>query len=162
MNTQHMLLRILTTTALLAMLSCPIATVAQQTNDGPKILFLNLKLQKDQTMKLVSAITRPGVLKRPANPHLTDGIHYKLVDADGKPLWHAAIADPGQRVMEHTEQAGSGKLKQFRIESSVVEFMVRVPVRTNAVGVEFYRLANASTNQSPEVIRLGVVALPLK
>lgn len=162
MNTHHTFSRILTSATLLAMLSCPIAITAQQTNDGPKILFLNLKLQKDRTVKLVSGIMRPGVLKPPANPYLTDGIHYKLVDADGKPLWHAAIADPGHRIMEHTDQAGSGKLKQFRIDSSEVEFMVRVPVRTNAVGVEFYRRSGVSTNQPPELIRFGVVPLPVK
>lgn len=152
----------LTTIILLVALSWPAASVWGQTNDGPGILFLHLKLQQDKTLKLVNSIIRPGELKPPANTDITDGIHYELLDAAGKSLWHAAIADPERHVVEHADHANDGKLKQFRVELSDAEFMVRMPVRTNAVQVEFYRLTATATNRPPEKVRLGAVPLLLK
>lgn len=162
MTTKRALRTSLTTIILLVALSWPAASVWGQTNDGPRILFLYLKLQQDKTLKLVNSITRPGELKPPANTDFTDGVHYELLDAAGKPLWRAAIADPGRRIMEHADRSNAGKLKQFRVELPEAEFMVRVPVRTNAVQVEFYRLTATATNQPLKKICLGVVPLPLK
>lgn len=162
MTPKHTICPSLTTIALLATLAWPTANARGQTNDGPKILFLHLKLQPDKTLNLVNSLTRPGELKPPANTDITDGIHYELLDAAGKSLWHAAIADPERRTMEHADSANDGKLKQFRIEVPEAEFMVRVPVRTNAVQVEFYRLTATATNQPLKKIRVGTVPLPLK
>lgn len=147
-------------TIILAALWWPAASVLGQTNFGPRILFLHLKLQQDKTIKLVNSVTRPGELKPPANTDFTDGINYSLLDAAGKSLWHAAIADPGRRVIEHANPSNGGKLKQFRVELPEAEFMVRVPVRTNAVQVEFYRLAAATTNAPLKKLSLGVFQLP--
>lgn len=162
MTTKRTLGPSLTTIVLLATMWWPAVGAWGQTNDGPKILFLHLKVQQDKTLKLVNSLTRPGELKPPANTDITDGIHYELFDADGKSLWHAAIADPGQRTIEHADHSNAGKLKQFRVELPEAEFMVRVPVRTNAVQVEFYSLTATATNQPLKKIRLGVVQLPLK
>lgn len=162
MTTKRALRTSLTTIFLLATLWWPAASAVGQTNDGPKILFLHLKAQPDKTLKLVNSITRPGELKPPANTEFTDGIHYELLDTAGKSLWHAAIADPGRRIMEHADHSNAGKLKQAHVELPEAEFMVRVPVRTNAVRVEFYSLTATATNQPLKKIRLGIVPLPLK
>jgi hypothetical protein len=152
----------LATIILLAALWWRASSAWGQTNDGPKILFLHLKVQQDKTLKLVNSITRPGELKPPANTDIADGIHYELLDAAGKSLWHAVVADPSRRIVEHADPANATKLRQFHVELPEAEFMVRVPVRTNAVQVEFYRLITTATNRPPEKIRLGAVPMLLK
>lgn len=149
-------------TIVLLAASGPPATALGQTNEGSKILFLHLQVQKDKSVKLLDSVTRPGELKPPANTEIHGGIHYELIDADGKSLWHAAIADPSERIIEHGDPSRSGKLKQMRVELPEAEFSIRVPVKTNAVRLEFYRWSNASTNKLAGKIRLGVWSLPLK
>jgi len=162
MTTKRTLGPSLTAIVLLAAVCWSAASAWGQTNDGPRILFLHLKMQPDKTLKLANSLTRPGKLKPPAITDITDGIHYELLDAAGKSLWHAAIADPGRRTMEHADHSNAGKMQQFRIELPEAEFMVRVPVRTNAVQVEFYRLTATATNQPLKKIRVGIIQLPFK
>lgn len=133
-----------------------------QTNDNPQILFLFLKLRPDRSPQLVNSLTRPGTLKPPANVQSSDGIHYELLDADGNSLWHAIAPDPRRRVLEHTDRARSREPKQIQVEFSEAEFMVRLPVRTNAVRVEFYCLSQGTNTHFPRKIRLGDIALPSK
>ena len=133
-----------------------------QTNEDSKILFLHLKLQANKILQLVSSVTRPGELKQSVNTEITDGIHYEVLDSAGKPLWHSVVTDPGQRVFEHVDHSNTGKLKQLWIEQPEPEFMIRVPVNTNAVRVEFYRVTAATTNQPSTKIRIGVIPLPRK
>lgn len=133
-----------------------------QTNDGPGILFLNLKVEADRSVKLLSSVARPGVLKPSANADIFSGLHYDLLNKDGKSLWHAAIPDPTYRVLEHGDGSASRKLVQSRVELPNAEFMVRVPVLTNAVRVVFYRWSQTATNESLEKVHLGEVLLPIK
>ena len=133
-----------------------------RTNDGPGMLFLNLKVQADQSVKLLSSVARPGVLKPSANADSFSGIHYDLLDKGGKSLWHAAIPDPTHRVLEHLDRSESRKLVQSRVEMPNAEFMVRVPALSNAVRVAFYRWSKTATNEALAKIHLGEVPLPLK
>jgi len=162
MTTKRALRTSMTTAVLLAALWWPTAVARGQTNDGPKILFLHLKIHPDKTLQLLSSIKRPGELKPPANTDTTEGIHYELRDAEGKSLWHAAIADPERRTLEHADNSPARKMKQLHVAMSEPEFMVRVPARTNAVEVEFYRFTATTTNQPLKKVRLGMVPLPLK
>lgn len=155
-RTLHSSLR---TIVLLTALSGRATGVLGQSNDGPKILFLHLKLQPDNTVKLMNSITRPGELKPAANMEFTDGINYELLDAAGMSLWHAAITDPSQRTFEHADLTKATKLKLARVELPQAEFMVRVPVRTNAVQVHFFRLTTATTNSPSKKLTLGIFPL---
>ena len=136
----------------------PFAAVGQ-TNSSPKILFLHLRLDASKSVSLIDSQTRDGTLKpQPVSNH-RDAIHFELLATDGRSLWHGAIADPSDRMVEYEDPPRSGKLKRKRQVLAKTEFTVRVPVAADARTVEFYRLT--SEGQSTNVVKkqIGVVTL---
>jgi hypothetical protein len=137
-----------------------ILSVASETNASPGILFLQIKLNRDQTATLVKSIATPGTLK--PTPEINDGLHYELQDANGKSLWQASTVDPRTQVLEHADRAHPGTLKSLTNAVTEAEFTVRVPALTNAARIEFYQLVGAATNSATGKIRLGAIPLPRK
>ncbi|MSU56860.1 MAG: hypothetical protein EXS35_01515 [Pedosphaera sp.] len=133
-----------------------------QTNDGPKILFLHVRVEKEKSIKLVESSVRDGELKPQPNTDQADGIHYELRAADGSSLWHGVVPDPSRRVVEFEDPPRSGKLKHKLIELPEMELTVRVPVRSGAQRVEFYNFTGADTNGVNRTNHLGSVTLPKK
>jgi hypothetical protein len=133
-----------------------------QTNGGPAILFLHLKV-KNQVVSLVETSTSPGVLKKSRDP-VAGELQYELVSTTGESLWKGAVADPSIRHLEYEDPPGSGKLKSKTILLDEAEFTIRVPVVSKARQVNFCILDNPAagaeggkglTNKS-----LGSVVLP--
>ena len=70
-----------------------------QTNSGPGILFLHLKVT-NQTISLVEATLRPGVLKRVREADST-ALFCELLAEDGTTLWKGNMPDPTLRHFEY-------------------------------------------------------------
>jgi len=132
---------------------------AGQTNDAPKIVFLHLRLDQSRSVTLIDSQTRDGTLKsQPVSNH-PDAIHFEMLTADGNSLWHGAIADPGERVVEYEDPPHSGKLKRKRHSLAETEFTIRVPFSPDARKVEFYRLGSAGQSTNVVKKQIGVVTL---
>jgi len=139
-----------------------VAGAFAQTNDGPKILFLHVRMEKGKKAELVESKIRDGELKPALNVDQADGIHFELLTKDGKSLRHGTTPDPTRRVVEFEDPPQSGKLKRKQVELADAEFAIRVPLATNAQRVEFYTLAKSNTNGVAHTNRLGSVIVPTK
>lgn len=136
------------------------APLPAQTNSGPQILFLHLKLT-NQVISLVEANVRPGVLK-PASNSEADGVEFELVSTAGAVFWKGAMANPSVRHVEYEDPPHSGQLRRKAIPLDEAEFTVRVPVVPGATRVDFYKLdppASAARNIVSRKL-LGSIACP--
>jgi hypothetical protein len=138
-----------------------IATLIAQTNDEPKILFLRLRMVKEKSIELIEATERSGELKPQVQASQPEGIHFDLLSAEGKFLWHGAIGDPTQRPVEYQDPQ-SGQIKRKYFETNEAEFMIRIPAFTNGQRVKFYRLTKVGTNEWGRTNQIGSLVLPGK
>jgi len=130
---------------LFLMLARPLAVEAQ-TNGAPGILFLHLKVQK-QTVSLVEATVRPGVLK-PGPEGDSTALHCQLVSEAGTPLWKGSLADPTVRHFEYEDPATPGKLQHRVVQLDEAEFTLRVPSLPEAHRIDFYKLRSDSAGEA--------------
>jgi hypothetical protein len=129
--------------ALIAMLSLS-GFVPGLAEDAPQILFLTLKLEKDQ-VSLIRSATAPGTLK-PSVTH-PQGLEMELTSGAGQLLWRQSVTDPSIQRLEYEDPDHPGRIVMKVVQLTNVEFTVRVPALTNAQRLHFYQSsAFSSTN----------------
>jgi hypothetical protein len=135
-----------------------------QTDGGPGILFLHLKVT-NQVVSLVEANIRPGVLK-PGPEGDSAALHCELVSDAGKSLWKGSVADPTVRHLEYEDPAHPGKLQHRVVQVDAAEFTLRVPVLPEARRVDFYKVRPDSGKdgggQKAARASWGSISLPVK
>ena len=141
------------------------ATALAQTNDGPGILFLHLRI-KGEAVSLVKSSVSSGYLKPQVVEEMPGGIYFELASTNGQTLWKGETEDPRVRHLEYEEPVHSGKLKRKALHFNEAEFTVRVPSMPAARSVAFYESASSGpgTNQASSSARksLGSVTLPAR
>jgi hypothetical protein len=113
-----------------------------QTTSGPGILFLHLKVT-NQTVSLVEATLRPGVLKRVREADST-ALFCELLAEDGTTLWKGNMPDPTLRHFEYEDPSNPGQLRRKSVQVSEAEFTLRVPSVPAARRIDFFKVPPGS------------------
>ncbi len=150
--------KLVTTIFLFALLVATLRAPAQ-TNDSPKILFLELQLRTN-SVSLVRAAVRPGVLKPRPPVSASSAIYFDLVSKDGQVLWQGSTEDPRSRVIEYEDPPRSGKLRRKTARFDETGFSVRLPSLANAQRVEFYEWEKSGNTQPDRRRIIGIIPLP--
>ncbi|MCI0693559.1 hypothetical protein L0337_16320 [candidate division KSB1 bacterium] len=134
-----------------------------QTPSAAQIVFLHFKI-KDETITLVKANTRPGVVKQKRGGETRGGIYYDVVSASGKSLWNGGMEDPLVQRIEYGDPADSGRIKIKNVTHEEAGFTLRMPFRPDAHRIEFYRLESSADQNRRKILRrpIGSILLQMK
>jgi hypothetical protein len=133
-----------------------------QTNSGPGILFLHLKV-KDQTISLVETTLRPGFLKRVREADST-ALFCELLAEDGTTLWKGNMPDPTLRHFEYEDPSNPGQLRRKSVQVSEAEFTLRVPSMPTARRIDFFKVPPGSSGAGLQKLSRtswGSITLPV-
>jgi hypothetical protein len=148
--------------ALLVLLGANSLMAEAQTNSGPGILFLRLKV-KNQTISLVEATLRPGVLK-PGLEGDSTALFCELLAEDGTALWKGNMPDPNLRHFEYEDPSNPGQLRRKSVQVSEAEFTLRVPSVPAARRIDFFKVQPGSPGVSLQKLSRtswGSITLPV-
>jgi hypothetical protein len=129
---------------LLALVLVPACTTTQPKGesaspDGPRILFLHLKVT-DSSATLLDSSVEPGSVKQRRVQESPLHIQFDVTSPTGQRLWSGDVEDPQVRHLEYEDPDHPGQIRSRVVRTGEGEVMIRFPLVENGSVVEFYRL----------------------
>ena len=116
----------------------------EHATDGPRILFLHLRVT-DSSATLLDSSVEPGTVKQRRVQENVNHIQFEVTSSSGQRLWSGDVEDPLVRHLEYEDPDHPGEIKSRLVRTGEGEVMIRFPLVENGSHVDLYRLVPASS-----------------